>query len=218
MTKRRLLDLSSYLADCSPILRSGSSWTEALVAIDVNTGRYVGKRTLEETVVRTNLEAITEIVRQIRLRDLGGIIVIDLIDMTEEKNRQLVFKTLEEELTKDPAKTKVLGISEFGLVEMTRRRSRFDLKGALTRACSQCRGSGYIKSVSRICLELRRAALRRHSKKPSLEILLRVNPEIAAALQGDERDILDDLESRLGPVILESDSTLHPDRFLVHAV
>ncbi|HEV7786906.1 MAG TPA: Rne/Rng family ribonuclease, partial [Thermoanaerobaculia bacterium] len=125
--------------------------TEALVAIDVNTGRFVGQSNLEDTVLQTNLEAVSEIVRQIRLRDLGGIIVIDLIDMVEAVHREEVFASLESEIKKDRAKTKLLNISEFGLVEVTRKRSRSNLERLLTQPCSYCGGRGRIKSIATIC-------------------------------------------------------------------
>ena len=122
--------------------------TEALVAIDVNTGRYVGKRTgrLEDTIVKTNLEAVKEIVRQIRLRDLGGIIVLDLIDMEEKKNRQKVFQEVEKELRKDRSPSKALQVSDFGLVIVTRKRVKQSLERQLTEPCPYCSGSGSIKS------------------------------------------------------------------------
>ena len=129
-------------------LKSGGSivinQTEALVAIDVNTGRYVGKRTgrLEDTIVKTNLEAVKEIVRQIRLRDLGGIIVLDFIDMEERKNRQKVFQAVELELKKDRSPSKVLQVSDFGLVILTRKRVKQSLERVLTEPCPYCSGTG----------------------------------------------------------------------------
>ena len=130
--------------------------TEALVAIDVNTGRYVGKRTgrLEDTIVKTNLEAVKEIVRQLRLRDLGGIIVLDLIDMEEKKNRQKVFQEVEKELRKDRSPSKALQVSDFGLVIVTRKRVKQSLERQLTEPCPYCSGSGLIKSSSTICYEI----------------------------------------------------------------
>lgn len=190
--------------------------TEALVAIDVNTGRYVGERNLEETVLQTNLEAVREIVRQIRLRDLGGIIVIDLIDMIEEAHREEVSAKLEAELRKDRARTKVLSISEFGLVEVTRKRSRSNLERLLTQSCPYCEGRGRIKSSSTICLNLRRELLRRPPPvtEGGGDLLLRVHPEIARALQQEERAILDELERVLArPVLLQGDPELHHERF-----
>ncbi len=188
--------------------------TEALVAIDVNTGRFVGQTNLEDTVLQTNLEAIQEIVRQIRLRDLGGIIVIDLIDMVEAAHREEVFASLEGEIRKDRAKTKVLNISEFGLVEITRKRSRSNLERLLTQACPYCSGRGRIKSVATICLNLRTELLHLRGRLANSELLLRVHPEIARALQQEERAILDELERSLGVhILIQSDPELHHERF-----
>ena len=188
--------------------------TEALVAIDVNTGRFVGQNNLEETVLQTNLEAVQEIVRQIRLRDLGGIIVIDLIDMVEAEHREQVFASLESEIKKDRAKTKVLNISEFGLVEITRKRSRANLERLLTQPCPYCSGRGRIKSVATICLNLRTELLHLRGKIGNSELLLRVHPEISRALQQEERAIFDELERSLGVhILLQSDPELHHERF-----
>ena len=188
--------------------------TEALVAIDVNTGRFVGQSNLEDTVLQTNLEAVQEIVRQIRLRDLGGIIVIDLIDMVEQAHREEVFASLESELRKDRAKTKVLNISEFGLVEVTRKRSRANLERLLTQPCPYCSGRGRIKSVATICLNLRKELLNLRGRTGNSELLLRVHPEISRALQQEERAILDELERSLGVhILIQSDPELHHERF-----
>jgi len=188
--------------------------TEALVAIDVNTGRFVGQNNLEDTVLQTNLEAISEIVRQIRLRDLGGIIVIDLIDMVEAVHREEVFASLESEIKKDRAKTKLLNISEFGLVEITRKRSRANLERLLTQGCPYCSGRGRIKSVATICLNLRKELLNLRGRTANSELLLRVHPEIARALQQEERAIFDELERSLGVhILLQSDPELHHERF-----
>jgi ribonuclease G len=189
--------------------------TEALVAIDVNTGRYVGKDSLEETVLATNLEAVREIVRQIRLRDLSGILIVDLIDMAEQAHRDQVFAALEEELERDRAKSKVLQISEFGVVEITRKRSHANLERLLTRSCPYCRGTGRIKTLSTICLQIRAEVLR-HARRggPARELLLRVHPEVAAELQNGESAILDELERTVGStVLLRSDPDLHHERF-----
>jgi ribonuclease G len=188
--------------------------TEALVAIDVNTGRFVGQHNLEDTVLRTNLEAVREIVRQIRLRDLGGIIVIDLIDMVEQEHRDSVFAALAEELKRDRAKNKVLNISDFGLVELTRKRSRTNLERLFTRPCPYCEGSGRIQSLSTICLNLRRELLRAQRQPLQRELLLRVHPEVAKALQVEERAILEELERELGvTILLRGDPELHHERF-----
>jgi len=199
-------------------LRSGGylviNPTEALVAIDVNTGKFVGRDNLEETIFRTNLEAVREIVRQIRIRDLGGIIVIDLIDMETEEHRKEVFALLESELERDRSRTRVLNISEFGLVELTRKRSRSDLLTQLAQSCPYCHGSGRVKSTSTVCLDLRREVLRHRRRSPRSGLLLRAHPDVVAALEGDERAVLDDLESRLGgKVLLRGDPQLHHEQF-----
>ena len=188
--------------------------TEALVAIDVNTGRFVGRHNLEDTALRTNLEAIEEVVRQIRLRDLGGIIVLDLIDMVEKEHREEVFEALERELRKDRAKYKVLSISEFGLVEITRKRSRTNLERLLTQPCPYCGGGGRVKSVTTLCLALRREALKLRGTLSSRELLLRVHPEVARALQKEEKAVVEELERALAVAILiQGDPKLHHESF-----
>ena len=200
-------------------LRSGGylviNPTEALVAIDVNTGKYVGRDSLEETIFRTNMEAVREIVRQIRIRDLGGIIVIDLIDMEEPAHREAVFALLEAELERDRSRTRVLNISEFGLVELTRKRSRSDLLTQLAQSCPYCRGSGRVKSTGTVCLDVRREVLEHRGRSPrGGGLLVRAHPEVVAALEGDERAVLDELETRIGAkVLLRGDSQLHHEQF-----
>ena len=195
--------------------------TEALVAIDVNTGRYVGKRTgrLEDTIVKTNLEAVKEIVRQIRLRDLGGIIVLDLIDMEEKKNRQKVFQEVDKELRKDRSPSKALQVSDFGLVIVTRKRVKQSLERQLTEPCPYCSGSGSIKSSSTICYEIL-TELRKIG--PDLDghgVVLRVNPDIARALKEEESAVLRDLQQTLGkPVTIKPDVHLHHEQFDVMAI
>jgi ribonuclease G len=188
--------------------------TEALVAIDVNSGRYVGERNLEATALATNLEAIEEIVRQIRLRDLGGILVLDLIDMVEPANRERVFTALERELRKDRAKYKVLSISEFGLVQITRKRSRTNLERLLTESCPYCEGSGRVPAVSTVCLRIRRAVLRLRGTTEAKELLLRVHPEVARAFQREERPIVEELEREIGVALhVQGDAKLHQTSF-----
>jgi ribonuclease G len=195
--------------------------TEALVAIDVNTGRYVGKRTgrLEDTIVKTNLEAVKEIVRQLRLRDLGGIIVLDLIDMEEKKNRQKVFQEVEKELRKDRSPSKALQVSDFGLVIVTRKRVKQSIERQLTDPCPYCSGSGSIKSASTICYEI---VTEMKKIAPELEgqgVIIRVNPDIARALKEEESAVLRDLQSLLGrPVTIKPDTHLHHEQFDVMAV
>jgi ribonuclease G len=206
-------------------LKSGGSivinQTEALVAIDVNTGRYVGKRTgrLEDTIVKTNLEAVKEIVRQIRLRDLGGIIVLDLIDMEERKNRQKVFQAVEAELSKDRSPSKVVQVSDFGLVIITRKRVKQSLERLLTEPCPYCSGTGVIKSSSTICYEILSEVKKIGAELNGHGVVLRVNPEIARALKEEERAVLADLKQALGKEIqLRPDTHLHHEQFDVMAV
>ncbi len=189
--------------------------TEALVAIDVNTGKYVGKTArLEDTIVKTNVDAIREIVRQIRLRDLGGIIVIDFIDMDERRNRQKVLQALEEELKHDRAPSKVLNFNDFGLVAITRKRVRQSLERTLGAPCPYCTGTGLVKSVSTICneiyVELRKLA--KHVDRS--DIMLRANPEVVKALKANGGRWLQEMEELAGrTVIVKSDPALHQEQF-----
>jgi Rne/Rng family ribonuclease len=206
-------------------LKSGGSivinQTEALVAIDVNTGRYVGKRTgrLEDTIVKTNLEAAKEIVRQIRLRDLGGIIVLDFIDMEERKNRQRVFQAMELELKKDRSPSKALQVSDFGLIIVTRKRVKQSLERLLTESCPYCSGSGVIKSSSTICYEILDEVKKVGSDLDSRGVLLRVNPDIARALKEEESAVLRDLREALGKEItIKPDVHLHHEQFDLMAI
>ncbi|HSP14962.1 MAG TPA: Rne/Rng family ribonuclease [Thermoanaerobaculia bacterium] len=187
--------------------------TEALVAIDVNTGKYVGKKNLEETVFRTNLEAAKEIVRQIRLRDLGGIIVLDFIDMEVPENRAALFETLEHEIRKDRSKTKILQISEFGLIEMTRKRVRQSLERSLTQACPYCGGSGRIKSNTTIALEVWRELMKARDLHEGQDVIVRVNPIIYASLAGGD-PIFEEVERNLGiHLVFKPDDSLHHEQF-----
>jgi ribonuclease G len=195
--------------------------TEALVAIDVNTGRYVGKRTgrLEDTIVKTNLEAVKEIVRQLRLRDLGGIIVLDLIDMEEKKNRQKVFQEVEKELRKDRSPSKAVQVSDFGLVIVTRKRVKQSLERQLTEPCPYCSGSGSIKSSSTICSEILMELRKIGPELDGRGVILRVNPDIARALKEEESAVFRDLEQTLGrPVTIKPDMHLHHEQFDVMAI
>jgi len=207
-------------------LKSGGSivinQTEALVAIDVNTGRYVGKKTagrLEDTILKTNLEAGREIVRQIRLRDLGGIIVLDFIDMEEKKNRQKVFQAVEQELRKDRAPSKALQVSDFGLVIVTRKRVKQSLERVLTEPCPYCSGAGTIKSSSTVCYEILTEMKKIGPDLDGPGVLLRVNPDIARALKEEERGVLKDLKHLLGrDVIVKPDVHLHHEQFDVMSI
>lgn len=195
--------------------------TEALVAIDVNTGRYVGKRTgrLEDTIVKTNLEAAKEIVRQIRLRDLGGIIVLDFIDMEERQNRQKVAHAFEQELRRDRSPSKTVQVSDFGLIIITRKRVKKSLGRQLTEPCPYCSGSSVIKSSSTICYEIL-SEIRKLSGELNGHVLqLRVNPDIARVLNQEERGVLQELRQVIGSeVTIKSDGQLHHEQFDVMAV
>ncbi len=190
--------------------------TEALVAIDVNTGKFVGKSNrLEDTIVKTNLEAAKEIVRQIRLRDLGGIIVLDFIDMEERKNRQKVMTALEQELHSDRSPSKILQFNDFGLVAITRKRVKQSLERTLCTPCPYCGGGGMVKSPQTVSYEIL-AEARRISKDVDHhnEVILRVNPEVAKALRGPERDVLAEIEAYLGGMVtIKSDPTVHQEQF-----
>jgi Rne/Rng family ribonuclease len=207
-------------------LKSGGSivinQTEALVAIDVNTGRYVGKKTagrLEDTIIKTNLEAAKEIVRQMRLRDLGGIIVLDFIDMEEKKNRQKVFQAVEQELRRDRAPSKAIQVSDFGLVIVTRKRVKQSLERTLTEPCPYCSGTGTIKSSSTVCYEILSEVKKVGQDLDGLGVLLRVNPDIARALKEEERGVLKDLKKMLGKdVIVKPDVHLHHEQFDVMSI
>lgn len=189
--------------------------TEALVAIDVNSGRDVGSGGFRDTVLRTNLEAVAEAVRQIRLRDLSGILVIDLIDMEHEEDRRAVFARLELELRKDRARKRVLEISEFGLVQLTRQRRGENLERALMGPCPTCRGRGRIKSVATICLELRRTCLAR-AGRGCRQLAVRVHPEVLDGLNGSESDVLDGMQGAFDiPILLRADPALDRERFVV---
>jgi ribonuclease G len=188
--------------------------TEALVAIDVNTGKFVGSTSLEETVYTINLEAVREIVRQLRLRNLGGIIVIDFIDMEVEEHRQSIYQALEEELASDPARTQLLPMSDIGLVQLTRKRSRPSLERTLNRECPYCHGSGRVKSLPTICLEIRRELLAAAETDLGAQISLVVHPEVSHYLQGAYRELLRELEEIHGvEVILREDPLYHQEQF-----
>ena len=188
--------------------------TEALVAVDVNTGRYVGRRGLEETVLKTNLEAAREIVRQIRLRDLGGIIVIDLIDMEERKSRQKVMACFEQELARDRSPSKVLSVNEFGLVILTRKHVRRSLERTLCEPCRDCGGSGMVKSVATVCSEIYDEVRKLAHPLHGQPLLVRASPEVAQALAGEEAEILHSLATLLGnEVRVQADPLLHQEQF-----
>ena len=190
--------------------------TEALVAIDINTGKYVGKSNrLEDTIVKTNTDAIKEIVRQIRLRDLGGIIVVDFIDMDERKNRQKVMQALEEAMRADRAPNKILQFNDFGLVAITRKRVKQSLERTLCTPCSYCEGAGYVKSAQTVVGEILQEAHKIARAVEGKDVLLRVSPEVAKLLKSNQNSYLPEIEEILGgrTVIVKSDPQLHQEKF-----
>ena len=189
--------------------------TEALVAIDVNTGKYVGKTArLEDTIVKTNVDAIKEIVRQIRLRDLGGIIVIDFIDMDERRNRQKVMQALEEALRGDRSPSKVLQFNDFGLVAITRKRVKQSLERTIGSPCPYCESTGYVKSVNTVCNEIYIEMRKIAKQLDHSDVMLRVHPEVAKALKTNGGRWLNELEELTKKtVIVKSDPALHQEQF-----
>ncbi len=193
--------------------------TEALVAIDVNTGKFVGRGSnrLEDTIVRTNIEAVKEIVRQIRLRDLGGIIIIDFIDMEERRNRDKVMAALEDALKADRAPSKVLRFNEFGLVAITRKRTKQALERTLCQPCPYCTGSGMVKSVPTLCYEIQSEARKMAPEIEAASLTLRVHPEIAKALKTRESSLMDELEQVTHKsLIIQADPTLHWEQYDIY--
>jgi ribonuclease G len=200
-------------------LRSGGyiiiERTEALTAVDVNTGRFVGKRNQEETILKTNLEATQEVVRQLRLRNVGGIIIIDFIDMEKEANRKKVYEALKDALKKDKARTNILKISELGLVEMTRQRTRESLENQLLRACPHCDGRGRIKSAPTIAYDVLRAIKRQQMQMESgKNIVVRLHPDIANFLYDEKNHSLENLEREINHrVIIKASLELHHEKY-----
>ncbi len=187
--------------------------TEALVAIDVNTGRYTGDKRLEDTITRINIEACEEIVRQIRLRDLGGIIVLDFIDMEERRNQQKVFSAIEEELLKDHSPTKTIQINEFGLVILTRKRVKKSLERILCQPCPYCQGSSWVKSPETICYEILDKVRMSVDEFP-WGLTLRVHPQVGRALQGHAAQVLEEVKTVLDrDVSIKTDGNLHQEKF-----
>ena len=192
--------------------------TEALVAIDVNTGKFVGSTSLDHTVRQINFEAVKEIVRQLRLRDLGGIVVIDFIDMENKDDRKALYDLLAEELRSDPARSQLLPISEIGLVQLTRKRTRLSLDRTLSRGCPYCHGSGRIKSLPTTCLEIRRELLATLETEGCDQIFLVVHPEVSHYLQGPFRELLRELEENNGmQIILKENPLFHQEQYEINA-
>ena len=188
--------------------------TEALVAIDVNTGKYVGKRDFEETVLKINLEAATEVVRQIRLRDLGGIIIIDLIDMERAEHRDQVFKALTRALADDKARTNVLEISELGLVEMTRKRVRQSLQSLFCAPCPTCKGSGVVKSDVTLSAEIFRKIQAQSKEGGGRDVVIRVHPEMAHHLESSQREGREKLQGVIGrKIVIQATASYHREQY-----
>ncbi len=191
---------------------------EALVAIDVNTGRYVGKKNLEDTILKTNLEAVQEIAYQLRLRNCGGIIILDLIDMEKDENKQRVYRALEDALSRDRARPTILKISELGLVEMTRKRTRDTIIRTLCESCTHCEGKGFIKSKQTVAYEVMREVEREGIEREVNKILVQAHPEVIDILAIDERETLDQMERRYRKQIyLQAVMDFHPEQFEVTA-
>ncbi|HLF09998.1 MAG TPA: ribonuclease G [Gammaproteobacteria bacterium] len=188
--------------------------TEAMTTIDVNTGAYVGHRNLEETIFRTNLEAAVAIARQLRLRNLGGIIIIDFIDMTEEVHRRQVLQALSARLADDHAKNQIMNVSPLGLVEMTRKRNRESLEHVLCQACPSCEGRGFVKTAETVCYEIFREILRQHRQFGFQELLVLARPQVIERLLDEESASIAELTEVTGkPIRLQSEGMYAPDQF-----
>ncbi len=204
-------------------LRSGGylvfQRTEALTTIDVNTGGYVGQRTLEDTITQTNLEAAKEIPRQLRLRNIGGLIVIDFIDMEDEANQQKVMQVFTESLSQDRARHMVLPITQFGLMQLTRQRTRESLLTLMTSSCPYCEGKGFNRSLSSLCSEIIREIIRKSSQVAATHIKISCHPEVADALAHEFSDWLDELENRFAKTYnVHAVDHMHLEDFDVHPV
>jgi ribonuclease G len=199
-------------------LKSGGSiiieQTEALVVVDVNTGRYVGKGNQADTILKTNLEAVKEIAYQIRLRNLGGIIIVDFIDMEKKADRQAVLDALYEALAKDRAKTNISGISDLGLVQMTRKRVRENLRGHMCEPCPHCEGRGFIKSTRSVAYDILRALRKEAGTHDEEKILVLAHPDVVTYLYDEERDYIDELELRFRKrITIRADNRNHNEQF-----
>ena len=190
--------------------------TEALVAVDVNTGKYVGRtNSLEDTITKTNLDAVREVARQIRLRDLGGIIVLDLIDMADPKNRQKVMDALLTELSKDKAPSKVLPFNDFGLVAITRKRVKQSLERTLCQSCFYCEGTGLTKSTRTICYNIHQEVRRSISLfGDGQELIIRCHSEVGRALRESEKEVSEEIREMTGKILtIRTDPLMHIEKF-----
>ena len=188
--------------------------TEALTTIDVNTGKFVGSTSLSDTIVKTNLDAVTEIARQLRLRDIGGIIVLDFIDMANAKDRQKVVSALEKELRNDRTRTKISHISPLGLIEMTRKRTGETITELVTETCPYCQGRGRVESAETVSLEIERQLRRASAESQEDAFLITANPDVAFHLIGSGGEVVEEIERRLKRAIyVRSDEHLHIEKF-----
>lgn len=190
--------------------------TEALTVIDVNTGKFIGRKTLEETILKTNMEAVREVAYQLRMRNAGGIIIIDVIDMDKASNRDKVYRELEAALKKDKSKTNILRISELGLIQMTRKRTRESLNHVLCEPCPYCYGKGFTKNLRTVCYDIFRELERTALEGGMAGAAVTAHPEVVDTLFQDERDTLDRLEERFGiKISIKGDPALHIEDFKV---
>jgi ribonuclease G len=190
--------------------------TEALVAIDVNTGRYVGKKSFDETIFNTNLEAVWEIAHQIRLRNIGGIIIIDFIDMNHIHDREKIFNALKDAMQHDKCRTRILPMSEMGLIQMTRKRVKKSINRTLCEPCFYCGGNGFLLSRQSICYKIYRKLVRDTRDMMGDGFVLRVHPEIADYLHQKEYSMLHALERKTnGTICIQSDFHLHLEEFQI---
>lgn len=203
-------------------LKSGGSinidQTEALVSIDVNTGKFVGKKTLEDTILRTNLEAVKEISYQLRLRNCGGIIIIDFIDMERHEHRETVYQALLEALKKDRSKTNVLPISGLGLVEMTRKRTRDTLTRVMCEPCPYCEGSGRVKSATTVSFEILREILKTMKKSKGPKITVYAHPEVSARLCNEDINVIENIEENFHKtIIVRAENNYHIEQYEIYS-
>lgn len=193
--------------------------TEALTVIDVNTGRYVGKKDLEETILRTNLEALKEIAYQLRLRNIGGIIIIDFIDMEREKNKEKVFQSLQEAMSKDKARINILKISELGLIQLSRERTRDDIQRILCEPCHYCEGRSYTRSAATICYEIFREIRRVGASPREKKIIVVAHPDVTALLYDEERQGIEELEKVYKKrIVVKPDHGMHVEHYNITLV
>ena len=189
--------------------------TEALTVIDVNTGKFVGKKSLEDTILKTNLEAVSEIAKQLRLRNIGGIIIIDFIDMEQTRNREAVFSALEEATKRDRKRTNILKISELGIVEMTRKRTGENTAQILTEPCPFCAGNGHIKSKRSVAFKIFQE-ISGEKLDNGTKTIVTVHPEVAAILYGDLRQEVEGLEQSLGiGIVIRPSENMREDQYTI---